>query len=232
MLDQLMAMFQGGLDPALGATMANNPEAIAMQLASQGVPPPAMPTPEGPSAFGAETPLSVPMPTPRPELPGEIPQSAQPTMGPPSPMGMFQRLFGASPTTSPAASNIPFEGPTQGMLDQGPMPPSVDNPLAGPVPMPAARPSSTHFAGAGAPREGTPDAQAPEAQNGNLLNAFRGLKAPPAPVPQKISSPAAVRPNQLPANNNLVQLLAAALGNSSEVKPLLLGSLLGGARGR
>lgn len=192
MLDQLLQLFQGGVDPALGATLANNPEAIIPTLAAQGVAPP--------SSVGRGTPG---------QRLGQV--FGQPT-GP-----------SLEAQEQPATITYPNYGPDPAQM--GPAP----SPLA--VPMPRPRPSSTHFAGAGAPREGTPDAQpqagAQAGQQGDLLKALQGVKAPATPEAQRVSTPAPVRPNPLPANNNLVQLLVAAMQGNDANKPLYLQNALG-----
>jgi len=258
--EQLIAMLTGGMDPmALGSTMANNPEAIAMQMAAQGVPPPVM-NPSGmpeTDAFSANTPLAMPRPPEGPtqayasaagELPTEaIPMNAQPTqamvnpldvsnMGPqvpgrtvgmPQPAGGGRRPVAGPALPQPTAGSLPTLGEDGGYGTPAP------------VPMPQPRPVIAQgggfqpiLSGAGAPREGTPGAQAQGNKTQDLLKAMQGIKAPPPPEAQRVSTPAAMRPNQLPANNNLVQLLAAAMGNSPDIKPVLLGQLLGGTRGR
>lgn len=243
MIDQLMAMLQGGMDPALGATMANNPEVIAQHLASQGVPPP--PLQPSPAMGGVPELISPLDPAPMPQARPRLEASSYAAGGDPGMDniggGVQQpqlRTFlnpGTVGAPPPVASSMPQYGPTPDQLYGAP----ADNPLdvvapqAGNVPMPQARPSSTHFAGAGAPREGTPGAaQAAEPNKvQDLLKAMQGIKAPAAPTPQKVSTPSPMRPNQLPANRDLVQLLAAAMGGgAADVKPLFLSNLLGAGR--
>jgi hypothetical protein len=243
---QLMAMLTGGMDPmALGSTMANNPEAIAMQMASQGVPPPALPPSPamgGTDMFSGSTPLEgpPPMPQPRPPEGPTTPYVSSPdpgldNVGQAPQLRTFNNMSALDVPAGlpqPPAPTPPLAGPTAADADQGyspgvPVPPVVAQGNGGG----AGRGIS--FAGAGAPREGTPDAQAPGSKTQDLLKAMQGIKAPAPPQPQRVSTPSPMRPNQLPANNNLVQLLAAATGNAPDVKQVLLSQLLlGGPRGR
>lgn len=187
MLDprQLLQMFMSGGDPALGATMASNPQAVAAHLAQQGIAPPDLSS-EGGGGGG----------------------------------------WGA-----PAAS---FQGPTAADMDMNYDPLAAGSPPPQAAPMPQPRPNpGISFGGAGAPREGTPDAMryapeggAPQA-GGDLLKALQDVKAPATPQAQRVSTPAAPRPNALPANNNLIQLLVNAMQANDMNKPLHLADSLG-----
>jgi hypothetical protein len=254
--DPLWGLLNGGVDPALGATIVNNPEMIAQHLASQGVPPPTLPPiPEGGGGgWGGEpSPLAVPAQPARPPaspealgVPTGVPQQnlgqmllSTPARGQPMPMGRPRPSATVIPPpgTPPEAATTPAETPIYGPTPlYGPIPDGA--PTSTPATPVQAPPPSIPSAGspldirAQAQRAGQP-ATRPTQQNPNdALKALQGIKAPPPPEAQKVSTPHPVRPNQLPANNALIQLLAQVMGGSTDVKPLTLGGALGGGRVR
>lgn len=226
-----MGLFTGGLDPALAATLINNPEAVGPALAQRGVAPPTLPTPAAPAAPAAP-PMS-PASQAVDWLSGQFGTPMQRSVRPPGGGTAVPLALRPSPI-DPLGGPGPSYGPSMDQLTQpvfeGPMPP---NGVLPPNAQPTAGGRGISYTGAGAPREGTPDAMPPQAaQQGDLLKQLQGIKAPAPPEAQRVSTPWPMRPNQLPANNNLVQLLAAAMGNSPDVKQLLLANVLGGGRVR
>lgn len=90
------------------------------------------------------------------------------------------------------------------------------------IPLPQPRPanaSSGEATGAGGQQKSSMD---------QLMDAMKGVKAPPAPETQKISSPPPPRPNALSANPQLLQLIAQGVQGGPNINPLLLGQALGG----
>lgn len=90
------------------------------------------------------------------------------------------------------------------------------------VPLPTPRPAAADASQAVAQAQG----------KSQLLQALQGIKAPAAPVPQKVSTPSAPIPHAANATikgGNLIALLSALGGQVPTTKvPLSLGSVIGG----
>lgn len=255
MLEELMAMFTaqgGGMNPALGQLLAQNPEAIIPHLSAQGVAPPPIPQGDGASIPPNAQPTSGPAgvdikslpapgflgaPTARegdPRSAGQISMDAASGTVGPWLRGAWDRLttmpdnpLGGAPR--PVQSTL--HGATAADADQGydpgAVPPAVPMPL--PNPVRGAGPPVMASGGGGGTAEGRgpPPAQAP---GGDLMKALQGVKSPPVPENQRISSPSVPRPNAIPANNNLVQLLMQAMQGGVQPKNLYLEHALYGGR--
>lgn len=178
-------------------------------------------------------PLMDPFVFPPDMLPG-IPGGSSPSLalpgippGPPAlpampqiPPGMMPNL-GAIPGMGggynmPDLSKIPNMMAEYG-IQNGISPTQV---LQGDVPLPRPRP------------EGAPGSAAPESRRPDLAEALRGLKAPQAPTPQTVRSPAAPHPtNRIQGGELLAMLQALGVGRGGgQQRPMLpptLGSLIG-----
>jgi hypothetical protein len=256
MFGGLMSMFapKPGQDPfALGTGLATNPDAFVNDLAKMGPPPasgqgfpdyvaqkaaPAMPAPQGPPMPGGGPPgFPAPAMPPRPGVPSAAGvgtdlsnafQAAFPgagaRMGRETPSGMD--LAGDQP--SPLAPGAPGTQPP-------PIPAGLQT-AAAPPPTQGARPdilAPLGTAPAASPQPPNP-AQIKMLQDslkasGSLLS---GVKAPPPPTTQHISSPSPPRPNPMQGGDIAALIRALTGGAGTGAPPLRLGNaLLAGGRG-
>jgi hypothetical protein len=229
LITQLMGGSSQMFDPALGSVLASNPEAIIPQLAASGIAPPTQPpvvAEGGPAAQSnpmAQSPLAAP----------SDPGGGWITPGSPIDrarqwwQGRQQGTEGQEqPANITGAMNV---GPDPSQMGPGgPMP-------TGPVPVPPPRPTGMPMAGspldirsqAQKAGESAPPMAAQPDQANSLQKALQGVKAPPAPQVQRISSPSVPRPNAIPNNPAIQQLLLAAAGGNAGFNPLYLGGALG-----
>lgn len=159
---------------------------------------------------------------------GAVPPAPPPVLAPP-------------PATMVAPSPAPVGSPYQEAYRSAPMPPPVEPyrmepmgipPAAEPtslgaalepsVPLPQPRPAGAPQAAA-APQAGGSDA---------LLKTLRGVQAPSAPTPQKVSTPNAPTPVKMGQNSALIDLLSSlGIGPQQALPGLKLPSTLGQALG-
>ena len=167
-------------------------------------------------------------PAPQPQQPGMFP-GMPPAPTPPLPEQVASYLGNKNVSPQEFLQNplafIPKIGPTGGATDVGgaldPMAPQAAP--GTPLPTPDPRKSS----GAGTDPAGL------AAGKSQLLSTLQGLKAPAAPVPQKVSTPnsAVPGPHGSIKGGNLIALLTALGGQVPTTKiPLSIGATLGGAR--
>lgn len=236
---QLFSQFAPGnpeVDPfSLGATLRQNPEAMADHLATLG-PPPA----QGEGFMDW--------------LSKKLGNGAAAGMAP----GVTDVPgIGAVPNTMPGMPSMPsFSGPGTGIetvpgvgpVPSGPMPAlqrdysgvTADEMQRG-MPM-KGRPSEATAPGVGSPLDITSDAQKGKDLASKLSGAgkalsnaaspFAGLKAPPAPATQHISSPGLPRPTQIQGGGIAALVQALLSGQSAAPQQLRLGNALyAGGRG-
>lgn len=166
--------------------------------------------------FGAQAPIVAPPPM------APLPQTLPPAPLPEQVAGFLsnQNVTPQQFLQNPLAF-VPNSGGTPSLGDslQPTQPPANVG-----VPLPTPRPVG---AGPGA----AANAQAPGGTGDKLLDALKGLKAPAAPTPQKVSTPNSAVPAAHGSikGGNLIALLAAlGQANPTAKVPLPLGQVLGG----
>jgi hypothetical protein len=180
--------------------------------------------PFGPSPIPANV-AKGPFPnTPQAPLAATIPQNVSPVSMTPEALAANAAARGVPP---PPVDLAPDAGPTD-----------VGAALTGnTVPLPRPRPQGTDVGAQsrpGAPMDITSDAQkagaGADGKKPSFLDALKGVKAPPNPEVQKISTPAAPRPTTAIKGGDLMALLTAlnaAPGAGGIKLPSTLGQALG-----
>lgn len=232
-LDNLLPT--GPFNPALGLTMAQNPEAFAAAAAARGIPPPDKSMLSGDLNTGMTAPNpnfgSLLNPTVDSGVPASASANQPPEMN-------FNRTVNWVP--NPTNPLVPNSVPTTSITRDSStptLPPQVAPMAPTPGVMPLAQPPVTPAATPTTLPPIAPTTQTtapppkPDTAAQRLLDTLRGVHMPPSPAVQTIHSPAAPKPSGNVKSGQLLALLEAIspqISQHAQTLPVSLGQALGG----
>jgi len=197
-----MGLFDGGFDLEALTQMLNP---IGSAAAAGGVGPNGAPI-----GMPTEQQLLNSAPAQMPMAPPQVPE-----IPPPTPVRTIPQPSIAAPVPPPAAPATPDNlGAVLAGNDVAPLPPAAQSLEARAPAMDAEGPTAP----------GAPEMNAQASQRPSLAQALKGVKAPEAPVLQKISTPNAPRATgQIKAGDLQALLMALNAGGGAPGKPVRLG---------